>query len=79
MCAREPKKPMRMKLERERDRRKKGNGLMEKRQYKVSVGGLPSLQEKYHSHTHSGSQDSPWRKHVGQTMTISVQSRPRGP
>lgn len=63
----------------ERDGGKKGNGLMEKRQYKVRVGGLPSLQEKYHSHTHSGSQDSLWHKHVGQTVTISVQSRPCGP
>lgn len=57
----------------------KGNSLMEKRQYKVCVGGLPSLWEKYHSHIHSGLQDSPWHKHVGQTVTISVQSRPCGP
>lgn len=39
--------PMRREGER---RREEGNGLMKKRQCKVSVGGLPSLLEKYHAH-----------------------------
>lgn len=51
-----------------------------RRQYKVRVVCPPSLREKKnHSHSRPGSQDSQWHKHVGQTVTISVQSMPCGP
>lgn len=39
--------------------RLRGNGFMKASQYKVCVGGLPNLQEKNHSRTHSGSKDCP--------------------
>lgn len=64
MCVREPE--FRWREAKGRDSGEKESRLMENTQHKVSVGGLPSLQGKYHSHTHYGSKDSPWYQHASQ-------------